>query len=80
MWLFLRKSFVMNLLKQMRKAVDRLFLRRLERVLNENVINAEILFDGKIGGRYEIIDEDPKRGYSLEAGFSLRHNSHGQET
>lgn len=80
MWLFLRKGFDMNPLKQIQKAIDRLFLRRLERVLNENVLNAEILFKGKIGGEYDYIREDPIRGYSIEAGFSLHHNSHRRET
>lgn len=63
----------MGPIKQIQKVIDRLFLRRLERVLNENVLSAAILFRGEIGGEYDYIKEDPKRGYSIEAGFSSHH-------
>ena len=70
----------MNPIKKIQKAIDSLFLRRLERVLNEHVIQANILFNGRIGGTYDLIKEDSTRGYSITEGFSLHHNSHGQET
>lgn len=78
--LIFAETNVMNPLKRIQKAIDRLFLRRLERVLNENVLSADILFDGRIGGSYDYIMDDSKRGYSTATGFSLHHNRHGQES
>lgn len=52
-----------KLWKRVRARRDKRFLRRLERVLNENILEADVLFRGYIGGVYGFIYCDSKRGY-----------------
>lgn len=52
-----------KIIETIRKRRDKRFLRRLERVLNENILEADILFRGNVGGTYDYIYTDAKRGY-----------------
>ena len=54
---------MMKLWKRIMARRDKRFLRRLERVLNENVLEANILFRGNVGGVYDFIYYDIKRGF-----------------
>jgi len=47
------------------KRRDRRFLRQLERVLDNNVLETNILFRGRIGGTYSYFIEDRKRNYGM---------------
>lgn len=54
---------MMKLIKRIKTRRDKRFLRRLERVLNENILEANILFRGSVGGQYDYIYYDANRGF-----------------
>lgn len=49
-----------------KKRRDKRFLRRLERLLNENILEAGILFRGSVGGTYDYIYRDVNRGCQID--------------
>lgn len=56
---------MMKLWKRISARRDKRFLRRLERVLNDNILEANILLRGNIGGVYDYIYYDIKRGFRV---------------
>ncbi len=60
---------IKDLIAKIRDRRDKRFLRRLERVLSTNILQADILFRGSIGAQYNIIKEDELRRYDLSKGF-----------
>ena len=48
---------------------DKAFLKRLERVLDNNTLETNILFRGRIGGTYSVFLSDKKRDYDAYAGW-----------
>ena len=79
-WMGIKRTIVMmKLWKRIKTSRDKRFLRRLERVLNENILEADILFRGSVGGEYDYIHYDANRGYHTDGsnwrdGWMLRPN------
>ena len=57
--------FLKRIIQRISNRRDKKFLRRLERILDENILETNILFRGRIGGTYNYINADKKRGYVL---------------
>lgn len=56
---------MMKIFVKMSKRRDKRFLRRLERLLDENILETNILFRGRIGGVFNYIIADKTRNYVI---------------
>ena len=59
-----------RILIAIRRWRDQRFLKRLERVLSTNVLEADIIFLGNVAATYNHIKEDPIRGYRYPKGLA----------